>query len=596
MTDWQRDQRPRLGSYTLFALCWVVFGLFLIWPVALVLAGAFSDVAPDGSRSFTWQHVAGVFVDPVVRDSIINSTLVAVVVTLLCVAASLPLALLTTRFDFAGKKILENLLLLPIILPPFVGAIGLRHLFGRFGGVNSLLTDVGIVDPANPIDFFGSARFWGVVITEALHLYPIVYLNLVAVMSNLDPALEQAAEVLGASRWMRFRRILWPLCLPGMFAGGTIVFIWSFTELGTPLMFDFYRVGPVQIMWGVNDMAVSPRPYALVVVMLLCTLFLYFLGKYQFGRAAWTAPTRAMTTRTLKKLSGSTELLAMLPFALLIFLAVLPHLGVIIASFSPPGAWYRSTLPESATIAHYIGAAGNPLVSMSIRNSILYSIIATLVDVVLGVAIAYLVVRAKPIGAKLLDAMAMMPLAIPGLVMAFGYVSMTLRWPLPQLSAYFDSIGWSSVAELFQITGRAPNPTLFLIIAYSIRRLPFIVRSASAGLEQVPVELEHAARNLGASSTVTLRRIVLPLILPSLIAGGLLTFSFAMLEVSDSLILAQAETYFPITKAIYTLFKRLGDGPYIASALGVWSMALLGITLVGASMMLGRKLGALFRA
>jgi iron(III) transport system permease protein len=139
------------------------------------------------------------------------------------------------------------------------------------------------------------------------------------------------------------------------------------------------------------------------------------------------------------------------------------------------------------------------------------------------------------------------------------------------------------------------NPTLLLIVAYAMRRLPYVVRSAVAGLQQTPVDLELAARNLGASGLRTLRRITVPLIAANLVAGALLAFAFAMLEVSDSLILAQRQTYWPITKAIYELFQRLGDGPYIASALGVWAMALLTLTILTASAFLGKKMGAIFR-
>src|SRR5205085_9401626 len=125
--------------------------------------------------------------------------------------------------------------------------------------------------------------------------------------------------------------------------------------------------------------------------------------------------------------------------------------------------------------------------------------------------------------------------------------------------------------------------------------LPYVVRSAVAGLQQTPLDLELAARNLGASRSRTLRRITVPLISANLIAGGLLAFAFAMLEVSDSLILAQKEAYWPITKAIYELWQRPGDGPYIASALGVWAMALLTVTIIAASTFLGRRMGTLFR-
>jgi iron(III) transport system permease protein len=136
---------------------------------------------------------------------------------------------------------------------------------------------------------------------------------------------------------------------------------------------------------------------------------------------------------------------------------------------------------------------------------------------------------------------------------------------------------------------------VFLVIAYAARRLPYVVRSTVAGLQQTPIDMELAAANLGASRWNVLRRITLPLILANLIAGALLAFAFALLEVSDSIILAQKSAYFPITRAILELFQRLGDGMYIASALGVWAMLLLAITLMAANGLLGRKMGAIFR-
>jgi len=222
----------------------------------------------------------------------------------------------------------------------------------------------------------------------------------------------------------------------------------------------------------------------------------------------------------------------------------------------------------------------------SIRNSLFYATIAVMIDLVLGLLIGYLIVRTRLWGRSLLDALSMLPLAVPGLVMAFGYVAMTLRWPF----AEGDPLeGWADVI------GANPNPVPLLIIAYAIRRLPYVVRATVAGLQQTSGELEEAALNLGAGRVRAVRTIIVPLIAANLIAGGLLAFSFAMLEVSDSLILALREEHFPITKAIYVLFERLGDGLYIASAMGVWGMALLAVTLVGASLMIGKKMGAIFR-
>jgi iron(III) transport system permease protein len=133
------------------------------------------------------------------------------------------------------------------------------------------------------------------------------------------------------------------------------------------------------------------------------------------------------------------------------------------------------------------------------------------------------------------------------------------------------------------------------VIAYAARRLPYVVRSAVAGLQQTPRDLELAASNLGASKSTVLARITVPLIMANLIAGALLAFAFAMLEVSDSLVLAQKSDYFPITKAIVELSSRLGDGIYIASALGVWAMVLLTLTILSANALLGKKMGAVFR-
>ena len=137
--------------------------------------------------------------------------------------------------------------------------------------------------------------------------------------------------------------------------------------------------------------------------------------------------------------------------------------------------------------------------------------------------------------------------------------------------------------------------TALLIIAYAIRKLPFMVRSAVAGLEQTSITYEEAAQNLGCNPLKSSFKITLPLILANLLAGGLLVFSQSMLEVSDSLILAQKQQFYPITKAIYELLTILGDGPYIACALGVWAMCFLAVTILGASILLGKSLGSIFK-
>jgi iron(III) transport system permease protein len=580
--------------YLLFFIILAVMFIFMLWPIFLTVQGGFRT--PEGA--FTLKYLQSVFEDPLWMAGLGNSLMIATATTFLCLVLTLPMAVLAAKYEFRGKAAMTSLLLVPLILPPFVGAIGLRALLGRFGAVNALLLHMGFLQHGDPgIDFLGGGeggRFWGVVFMEALHLYPIIYLNITAALANLDPALDEAALGLGAGKIRRFFTVTLPLIIPGVFAGSTIVFIWSFTELGTPLMFDYYTVTPVQIFWGIQEVQSNPRPYALVVVMLTLAVGLYLIGKFAFGGKSYAMQGRAAIASSMKKLGAVPGFFALLPFVLLTGLAVMPHFGVVLSSFSVDGAWYRSILPQAFTLDHYSNALAHPLAMGSIQNSLIYALGAVTLTVVIGLSISYLSVRCKIKGGWLLDSLAMLPLAVPGLVMAFGYVAMSLNWPFANLNRYFDAQGWHYMASLCQITGKAPNPLAFLIVAYGIRRLPYVVRSVSAGLEQTSGELEEAALNLGASTATALRKIVFPLIMANIIAGGILAFAFAMLEVSDSLILAQKEAYYPITKAIFEFFNRLGDGPYIASAMGVWGMALLTITLVGASILMGKKLGAIF--
>jgi iron(III) transport system permease protein len=572
----------RIRQYALLAALLALFAVFLVYPIWLTVKGGFESQQTGGG--FTLYHVLGVFTDPVLRTGLINAFAIAVATTGLCLVLALPLAVLAAKFEFPGKAAFSALVLVPLILPPFVGAIGLHHLLGRTGSINALLIDLGLVETG--IDFIGRGGFWAIVLIEALHLYPILYLNATAALANLDPALEEAAENLGAGRWRRFRQIVLPLIRPGLFAGATIVFIWSFTELGTPLMFDFQAVTPVQIFNGIKEMDTSRQPYALTAVMLFAAVLFYVLGKLVFGGRAYAMYAKAARAATTVRLRGLAGTVAAATFGFVILLAILPHVGVVLSSLSVPGQWYESILPRAFTTEHFTGALGHELAAGSIRNSLFYASMAVLIDLGLGLLIGYVIVRTTLRGRGLLDNLSMLPLAVPGLVMAFGYVAMTLRWPFAK---------GDPLHGLIDVIGAEPNPALLLIIAYAVRRLPYVVRATVAGLEQTSGELEEAALNLGAGRVRAVRTIIVPLIMANLIAGGLLAFSFAMLEVSDSLILAQRAEHFPITKAIYVLFERLGDGQYIASAMGVWGMALLGLTLVGASLMIGKKMGAIFR-
>lgn len=569
-----RGQTARVSqplARLVLGLTLLFFAAFFFWPLAQILRGGFIDA--DGH--FSAATLRAILSDPTYLVALRNSFLLAAVSTALALALAVPLAVALGRFRFPGKEAFASLLLLPLILPPFAGAIGIRQLLGQYGALNALLVALHLRPPGWTFDWLGADRFWGVAAVEALSLYPIVYLNAAAALANVDPAMEEAAENLGCTGLRRFFRITLPLIRPGLFAGGTIVFIWSFTDLGTPLIFDYARVSAVQIYYGLEDIGGNPFPYALVAVVLAASLGLYVAGRGLFGRAGHAMMARAGPAAQARALPPARAWLCTGGCALVAALALLPHLGVILVAFSRD--WYGSVLPRSWTLENFHLALGHELTVPAIGNSLKYSALATVLDLVLGVGIAAVIARSRIPGRRALDAFAMLPLAVPGVVLAFGFLAMAQKG---RLFAFLDPV---------------ENPAALLVIAYAIRRLPYVVRAAVAGFGQVSETLEEAAQNLGCPPLRTLRRITLPLISANLIAGGLLAFAFAVLEVSDSLILAQKQAYYPITKAILELYQLLGDGKFIASALGVWTMAFLGALVAAAGVLLGRRLGAAFR-
>ncbi|MSS71258.1 MAG: iron ABC transporter permease [Candidatus Latescibacteria bacterium] len=542
-----------------FFLCFLIYPLWYVFTSAFVVQGKLSTVF--------FRLMA---TNPAQQEAILNSLRLGVVTTLATTLLALPLAFLLVRNEFPGKGILNGLMLVPMVLPPFVGAIGMKQMLARFGSINLLLLKLGLIDA--PIDWFGGGGFAGVVILEVLHLYPIMYLNVAAALANVDPSLEEAARNVGASGFRLFRTITFPLMLPGYFAGAVIVFIWAFTDLGTPLVFNYSRVVAVDIFRAISDINENPMAYAEVVLVLAMTVFFFYLSKTFLGGRRYEMIARGHVVSAVRRASPRKTLL-IYAFALgLTALALLPHLSVVLTSIS--GRWFMTVLPEDVTLKYYGRVFTHDLAMSSVKMSLFLSALSTMADVVVGVAIAYLLARTRIPGKGIIDALAMLPLALPGLVLAFGYLS-----------------GYSGT---FLDARNFPVP--LLVISYAVRRLPYMVRSAYAGLQQTSVALEEASLNVGASPARTLVKITFPLILANLVAGGILCFAFAMLEVSDSLILALKSQYYPITKAIYELLGRISDGPYIASAMGVLGMILLGASLFLAGKFLGRRMGELFRA
>ena len=564
-----------LGLTTLFFL------LFLIYPLLYVFKEAFWI-----ENKFNLTYFKLMVTDPNIRELVINSFKIGVMVTLITSVVSLPLAYFLTRFRYPGRDTLRAIILIPMIMPPFVGAIGMQQFFGLYGSVNMLLVKLNLIDITQTIDWFRGG-FWGVVMLSTLHLYPIMYLNIVAALANVDPSLEEAAENMGASRFQVFRQITLPLMMPGYFAGAILVFIWAFTDLGTPLIFNYNEVIAVRIFRQVTEANANPMGYALVVLIIALTALAFYVSKRWTGSKHYEMLGRGHVTSREVDTNWIMRLVIYFFIGGLTLMALLPHISVIMVSLTPDvSQWRLSVLPKSWTFAHYVETFTHSDTLPSILNSLKYSIFSTLLALIVGVVVSYLLTRKRIPFQNLLDAVAMLPLALPGVAIAFGYLGSFSDTTL--LLRHLPD-GLISVIDPRQ------NPTFLLIISYAVRRLPYMLRSIYAGLQQTSVTYEEASQNMGATPIRTLYKITLPLVIANILAGAILVFSFSMLEVSDSLILAMKDQHYPITKAIWALSQRPDHGPYTASALGVVGMLILIACLLGAGRVLGGKLGEIFR-
>ena len=554
--------KGRSAAALLLLLC-LVPALFLIYPVLDTLSRAFFV---DGRLTFG--YLRDVLATPALLVLFLNSFNLALLATVLSLVMGCLTAYALDRYRFRGRRLLQVLVLFPLLLPPFVGAIGIRRLLARFGTVNLFLMQTGLIE--RPIDWLGDTGALGIALTQSLHLFPMIYLNVAASLAQLNPAMEEAAKAAGASSRRIAWRILFPLIAPGIAAGALLVFLSSFTDLGTPLLFAVHALLPVAIYEMRGETYENPQGYALVALMLCLAVAFFAAGRLMKRGGLEGQGGKGAALRTLTVPSRRAKVFLLTPAALIVAGALLPHLMVLTLSLSE--VWFFTPLPTQLSLSAYRGLGAHPLTGSALRNSFLLSIAATCVDLVIALPAAFLLARTKLRGRFLLEILYALPLAVPGVVLAFGYL------------------------ECFSGTFLDPrlNPMPLLAIGYSIRRLPFMLRAAGAGLAASTRHLEDAGRVSGASPFRVLRKITLPLLSPHLLAGAILCFSFSMIEVSESLLLAMQERFFPITKAMYALLGR-PDGMCIASALGMVGVVLVAGSLLLTKRLLGKDLAALFR-
>ncbi len=519
---------------------------FLVIPVAKVIYVAFVDVNTGG---LTLLNFVDFFRTSLFRESFANSIYVAGMSVVFASIISMPLAYFTTRFNFAGAALIQTLGVIPLIMPPFVGAVAMQMLFGANGSVNLLLDEwFGLTIP-----FMEGLN--GVILVESIHYFPFILINLSASLNNIDRAMEESAQNLGAHGFRLFRRIVFPLAMPGFAAGAALVFLKVFDDLGTPLLLNVNNMLAPQAYLRISSIGITdPMGYVISVILVAFSLLSLW--------ASYLA-TRGRDYASVQKGGGGLMRRDLRPWekvgawALILFILALvlsPHFALLLLSFGT--IWSFSVLPDGFTLAHYREVFSTAL--PYITNTLLYAGLAALIDVIVATAIAYVVWRTDLPGRKVLDYLGTAAVAVPGVVLGIGYLRTFHDFNVPVVGKPLAS-WW-----------------VIIVIALMIRRLPYALRACTAALQQVSVSLEEAAQNLGAGRFDTVRRIVVPLMAGGIAAGFVTAFATAAVELSATIMLVSAESDAPLAYGIYVYMQTAaGRGP--GAALGVLAVVIVGI-------------------
>lgn len=519
--------------------------LFLIVPVGTVFHSAF--VNADGS--FTTGHFGAFFNQPLMREAFFNSLYVAGWSALLASLIAVPLAYFTVRFDFRGALLIQTLGVLPLIMPPFVGAVAMQLIFGRSGSVNLLLNDwFGFTIP-----FMEGLN--GVIFVEAIHYFPFILMNLVVALRNIDGAMEEAAFNLGSRGFRLFRRVIFPLALPGYVAGASLVFVKVFDDLGTPLVLGTTNMLAPQAYLRITQVGLEdPLGYVISVIMVGFSILALWLSARVLKGRDYSTLQKGGNSIQKRKLGPVESMLAYGWIVLVLLLVLSPHIGVLLLSLA--SVWSYAPLPDGYTLAHYSAVFSES--QGMIANTLLYCGLAAGIDVILGTAIAYLMLRTRLPARQWLDFLASAALAIPGIVLAIGFLRTFRGTELPGTGTLLTS-SW-----------------IIIMLAYSVRRLPYALRSCVAALQQIHVSLEEAAQSLGATRMSTIRRVVVPLMAGGMLAGFVTSFVTAAVELSATIMLVTKDSQAPMSYGIYLYMQSAaGRGP--GAALGVLAVVAVGI-------------------
>ena len=495
------------GNLFLSALLWLILALFVIYPLSFLVLESFKIA---GTNDIGIQNYIDFFKDTYYLKTFGNTLLLGLLVLLTATAFGLPLAYILARYRLKGKTLLTALILLPIVLPAYAGAFAFIVFFGKQGTLNLLLLQLGLI--TKPVNFIYGLH--GLVFIQALHLLPFIVLSLSAGFTNIDPSLEEAAEVEGAGGFKRFLTITLPLCTPNYLAGAVIVFLWPFTDWLTPLIFgqiDFLpSISYINIAYHFTDMYRKYMGIVSVVVSSVICIVMFLISKRWVESKKYTSLSKGTTLEGRIMAPGVFQRIC--AYSYMFFIAILVLLIPTVLGLSAfSRRWALTPIPTYWTLDNF------KLIFLEspglLKNSFVFSGVALIWGVAFGLPAAYLITRTKIIGKEALDFVITLMLAFPGIAVGVSY-----------LLAFWEGI---------------PLATLWIIMPLSlfVRRLPYFVRMAHASYLQLDVSLEEASEISGAGKLRTFMNISFPLLLKGVFVGIVMFFIMAFQEISTAIFL-----------------------------------------------------------
>ncbi len=554
---------PRIPAISIagFALIWAFLILFVLYPLTRIFYDAFTNEAGQ----FTLVNFQEFFTDRFYLRSLWNSLVLGVAAVITTSVIGVAVAFLIIRFEFPGRNLFAYLTMLPMILPPLVGVLGFVFILGRAGTVNVLLHDwFGL---QHPVNFMYGMH--GVLLVETVHLFPLMTLSILDSLSKVDPALEEAAQGMGANGWRRFWDVTLPLTTPGYVSGALLVFIWTFADFVTPLVVGVQDLLAVQAYLNIVQF-VDRRIFRMGIVIsaLLVVLAVVFVLVARHYVAIKDYSSLAYSRVERRRLGPVARWLAVGFLVLLLFVSFVPQVGVVLAAVGK--GWALTALPVHYTLDYFRQVSLET--PKFIINSILFCGLAVLICLVVGVPMAWIMARTQTWGRGAMDALTTLILAIPGTAIGIAYIR-AFHYPLPVIDTALTSM-W-----------------FVLPLVLAVRRLPYTVRGSYSSLVLVHKSMEEAAENVGATKLRTFRDITVPLVWKGILVGGLFSFIMSIQEASATLFLVLGG-WEMIPIGIFTYY--IAGSHSQAAALGVILIVLCAVSLYIVNRVAGARVGGLF--